>query len=224
MRVIGRSQTSLKEQYGFENPFIPDPLVRKAIRYCKGAKVLDVGCGEGADSVYYAKHGFAVTAIDNNRTYLKRLRSYLRDNRIPGVSVSFHDVVTYRYPRNRFDVVSCILVICCMKKSEFERMIIPLKQCVKPGGTIILSARNYLDPELREYRKSEKVIEPNTYRHKAKCRHQCTYVYFVEKNMVKKAFEDFEILYYYEGYAPCKYGEHPKHGDTYIVCRRSVSE
>src|SRR5262245_53059382 len=162
--------------YHFENPFIPDPLVKRSLRSCRGTKVLDVGCGEGADTVYYATHGFSVTAIDKNPAYLKRLRSYLRDNNIPGVSVSLHDAVSYRYPRNKYDVISCILLICCMKKSEFEQMILPLKQSVKPGGTIILSARNYLDPELREYRKSEKVIEPNTYRHKEKCRHQCTYV------------------------------------------------
>src|SRR5437867_3812553 len=61
---------ALQKKYGFENPFVPDPLVRKAIRYCKGARVLDVGCGEGADSVYYSKNGFAVTAIDKNAAYV----------------------------------------------------------------------------------------------------------------------------------------------------------
>jgi 2-polyprenyl-3-methyl-5-hydroxy-6-metoxy-1,4-benzoquinol methylase len=41
--------TILKNKYGFENPFKPDPLVEKALPYLtKGKNLLDVGCGEGA--------------------------------------------------------------------------------------------------------------------------------------------------------------------------------
>jgi hypothetical protein len=95
-----------------------------------------------------------------------------------------------------------------------------------PGGIIIMSARNYLDPEFNEYKLKEKMIEPNTFRNSEDC---CPYsrgvgagryLYFIEKNRLRKLFNDFDVLYYYEGYAPCKYNEHPRHGDTYIICRR----
>ena len=50
----------LKNKYGFEYPFKPDPLAVKALSYLKNKKyLLDVGCGEGADSVFFAKKGFA---------------------------------------------------------------------------------------------------------------------------------------------------------------------
>lgn len=96
-------------------------------------------------------------------------------------------------------------------------MLKPMKQSVKPGGIIIMSSRNYLDPELKDYTSTEKMIEPNTFRSKEDC---CKFLYYIEKDRLKKVFEDFETLYYYEGYAPCKYNEHPKHGDSYIICRR----
>ena len=208
---------SLTSKYGFENPFKVDPLVRKAIRYSTGKKVLDVGCGEGADSAFFARKGFKVTAIDKNETHLARFRAYRRDHTLSKITIRLHDALKYGYPPNTYDVISCILVVCCMKRSEFERMIVPLKRSVKPGGIIIMSSRNYLDPELNDYISTEKMIEPNTFNKKEDC---CRFVYFIEKNRLPEVFKDFDILYYYEGFAPCKYHEHPKHGDSHIICRR----
>ena len=208
---------ALQKRYGFENPFKPDPLSIKALPYCKGKELLDIGCGEGADSVYFAKKGFRVTALDKNAQYLKRFRSYCRDQKVSSISIARHSVVTYRYPRNAYDVIICFLVVCCMKRSEFEKMITPLKRSVKLGGVVVMSSRNYLDPEIKDYKSTAKPIEPNTFRNKEDC---CGFLYFMEKNRLREAFDDFEILYYFEGFVPCKYNEHPIHGDSHIICRR----
>lgn len=213
-------QISRDSKYGFEFPFKPDPLVKKALRFIKGSrrkKLLDVGCGEGADSVFYAKHGYRVTAIDRNETYLNRFRAYRTDHKLSSLRIRMCDATAHRYPRNAYDVISCILVLCCMKRTEFDAMLTPMKRSVKPGGFIVMSSRNYLDPELNDYMHTQKMIEPNTFRHKEGC---CKFVYFIEKGRLREVFSDFEILYYYEGYAPCKYNQHPKHGDSYIICRR----
>ena len=208
----------LKKKYGFENPFKPDPLVKKALHFLDGSgKLLDIGCGEGADSAFFAKKGFTVTAFDKNEIYLKRFRAYCKDNKLANVRILRHDAVGYSYRPNTYDVISCILVLCCMKRSEFEEMLKSLKHSVKLGGIMIMSSRNHLDPELNEYRSEEKMIEPNTFHSKENC---CKFLYFIEKGRLREVFEDFEILYYFEGYTPCKYNEHPKHGDSYIICRR----
>ncbi|MGH2567663.1 MAG: class I SAM-dependent methyltransferase [Bacteroidota bacterium] len=211
------SQT-IEQKYGFENPFKPDPLAKKAMRYLpRGGQLLDVGCGEGADSVFFARNGFTVTAIDRNKDYIQRLGQSCKDEKLSSISIHHRDVTTYRYPRNRYDVVISLLVICCMKRSEFEKMLTPLKQSVKPAGIIVMSSRNYLDPEMKSYLQTEKMIEPNTFRGKEDC---CQFFYFIEKNRLHELFQDFQILYYREGFAPCKYGEHEKHGDSYIICKR----
>jgi len=212
------SAEALKNKYGFENPFTPDPLSRKALRFLKGGKqLLDTGCGEGADSVFYAKKGFRVTAIDNNKTYLKRFRAFQKDNDLANISIHCTDVLSYHYPYNRYDVVNCLLLGCCMKRSDFEKLIVAVRQTVKPGGIIIMSLRNYIDPEFEDYSSTEKMIEPNTFRKKEDC---CKIRYYIEKNRLREIFEGFEILYYYEGLAPDKYKEVPKHGDSYIICRK----
>jgi len=211
-------QALLKKKYGFENPFKPDPLSKKALRFLNsGKRLLDVGCGEGADSVFFAKRDFEVTAIDIKQDHLRRFRNYCSDQELSNITIQRRSAVTYRYPRSAYDAIICLLVVCCMRRSEFDSMLPALKRTVRPGGTIVMSARNYLDPEFDEYRATEKMIEPGTFLFKEDC---CRFIYFLEKDRLREAFDDFEVLYYYEGYAPCKYNEHPRHGDSYIICRR----
>ena len=213
------SAISIKIKYGFEHPFKPDPLLKKALRYLtKGKRVLDIGCGEGADSVYFVKKGFRVTAIDNNKIYLSRLRAYINDNAVTNISTKYSDAIDSHYRQNFYDVINCLLVGCCMKRSDFERLLLTLKRTIKRRGIIIMSLRNYLDPEFTDFVSTERMIEPNTFRKREDC---CKIRYFIEKNRLRESFADFEILYYYEGYAPDKYREVPKHGDSYIICKKN---
>src|SRR5688572_21931047 len=129
------SATFLRNKYGFEYPFKPDPLAEKALPYLKtGKHLLDVGCGEGADSVFFAKKGFQVTAIDNNKIYLSRLHAFISDNVLTNISIKNGDIIKYRYRQNIYDVINCLLVGCCMKRSDFERLLISLKRTVKKTG------------------------------------------------------------------------------------------
>lgn len=214
------STTELSKKYGFENPFKPDPLVKKALSFIKSGKsLLDVGCGEGADSVFFAKKGFQVLAIDNDNTYLNRFRAFKKDLLLPNISIRNCDVINYKYLQDHYDVINCLLVGCCMKRSEFEQMLTSIKQAVKPKGVIIMSLRNYLDPEFEEYSSTEKMIEPNTFLKKDDC---CKIRYYIERGRLRNLFADFEIHFYFEGLSADKYREIPEHGDSYIICSRIV--
>jgi SAM-dependent methyltransferase len=212
------STITLRNKYGFEYPFKSDPLAGKALRYLKGGKrLLDLGCGEGADSVFFAKKGFQVAAMDNNKIYLGRLRGFVNDNEFTNISIKYVNVTDYRYRQSFYDVINCLLVGCCIKRSDFEKLLIAFKRTVKRTGIIIMSLRNYLDPEFIDYVSTERMIEPNTFRKREDC---CKIRYFIEKNRLRESFADFDILYYYEGYVSDKYREVPKHGDSYIICKK----
>jgi len=214
------STTELSKKYGFEYPFEPDPLVKKALPFIKSGKILlDIGCGEGADSVFFAKKGFQVLAIDNENNYLSRFRAIKKDQHLSNISIRNCDVISYKYPEDHYDVINCLLVGCCMKRSEFEQMLVSIKLAVKPKGVIIMSLRNYLDPEFEVYNSTEKMIEPNTYLKKDDC---CKIRYYIEKGRLRNLFADFEIHFYFEGLSADKYREIPEHGDSYIICSRIV--
>jgi len=214
------STTELSKKYGFEYPFEPDPLVKKALPFIKSGKILlDIGCGEGADSVFFAKKGFQVLAIDNENNYLSRFRAIKKDQHLSNISIRNCDVISYKYPEDHYDVINCLLVGCCMKRSEFEQMLVSIKLAVKPKGVIIMSLRNYLDPEFEVYNSTEKMIEPNTYLKKDDC---CKIRYYIEKDHLRNLFADFEIHFYFEGLSADKYREIPEHGDSCIICSRIV--
>ncbi|HUL44074.1 MAG TPA: class I SAM-dependent methyltransferase [Bacteroidota bacterium] len=212
------TRRSIEKVYGFENPFKPDPLTRKAARFLrKPGCMLEVGCGEGADSVFFARRGWTVRSFDKNADQLRRFRRFRRDHRLSKITILNSDALRHRFEPNRFDAVLCILVLCCMKRSEFEALLGPLRNSVKLGGFIVASARNYLDPEFKKFRTSERMIERNTFKDPDEC---CRFLYFFEKDQMRRSFPDFEILHYREGHGPCKYGEHQFHGDSEIICRR----
>lgn len=46
----------------------PTPVVKKVLEHITYGKVLDLGAGEGRNSLFLAENGFEVTAIDNARS------------------------------------------------------------------------------------------------------------------------------------------------------------
>lgn len=213
------SANELQEKYGFESEFKADPLLKKALPYLKKSdkNLLDIGCGEGADSVFFAKKGFKVLAMDQNSDYLNRLRAFVKDEKLFNIIVEDTNVINHNYPKNHFDIVNCLLVGCCMRRSEFEIMLESIKSTVKPNGIIIMSLRNYLDLEIEDLSLLTNKIEPNTFIKNGDC---CAIRYYIEKDRLRNLFNDFEILYYFEGLSADKYKEVPKHGDSYIICRK----
>ncbi|WP_291885972.1 class I SAM-dependent methyltransferase [Cellulomonas sp.] len=68
-------------------------------------RALDVGCGEGADAVWLASRGWAVTAIDVSAVALDRAEQHARD---AGVDVTWvrTGLVEANLPARGFDLVS----------------------------------------------------------------------------------------------------------------------
>ena len=159
----------------------------------------------------------SVTAVDGDELYLKKFRTLKNDFGLSNISIKCTDLTTFSYPVDHYDAVSCLLVGCCMKKSDFEKMLIPLKRSLKHGGIVVMSLRNYRDPEMAEYLTTEKMIEPNTFFKKDDC---CKIRYYIEKRRLRALFDGFEILYYYEGLQRDKYGEVEKYSDSNIICTK----
>lgn len=79
-------------------------LVAEAGRLPPGT-VLDVGCGEGADAVWLAQHGWVVTAVDISDVALERARTHAAS---AGADVSFErvDLVATPPAAGSYDLVS----------------------------------------------------------------------------------------------------------------------
>lgn len=64
-------------------------------RLCPGRRALDIACGEGRNSIFLARHGFAITGLDISPVGLDKARRWARQE---GLTVDFRlvDLEGYR--------------------------------------------------------------------------------------------------------------------------------
>jgi SAM-dependent methyltransferase len=122
------------------------------------ADALDIGCGEGADAIWLALHGWTVTAIDISRVALDRAREEAEH---AGVTVEWvcGDVLRTPFAARSFDLVS--MQYPALPKAAGEGAVRALLDAVRSGG-LLLAVYHDLDDDHREHMKS-RGIDPADY-------------------------------------------------------------
>ena len=109
-------------------------------------RVLEVGCGEGADAIWLARCGWAVTAIDISDVALARAREAAE---LAGVAVEWvcGDALQTAFAPRSFDLVS--MQYMALPKAAGEAAVRRLLDAVRSGG-LLLAVCHDLDDEHRE--------------------------------------------------------------------------
>ncbi len=71
-----------------EMPDLSDPELQRALKYFDGIEdktVIDLGCGRGATSLFFAYYGAHVISVDLSNVAIKNLSEYCQDNGICNV-------------------------------------------------------------------------------------------------------------------------------------------
>jgi SAM-dependent methyltransferase len=95
-----------------ENRYSLDPANHtlfnaKVLKWALGrspGRVLDVGAGEGADSIRFAKMGYAVDAIDVSAIACEKMERFARDERV-SINITNESILTTNLSANEYDVV-----------------------------------------------------------------------------------------------------------------------
>ena len=97
-------------------------------------RVLDVGCGEGADAVWLARGGWDVTALEVSKVALDRAEQHARD---AGVSITWvHAELAHADLPTPFDLVSAQYpALLRTPDGAAERALLA---AVAPGGVLLL--------------------------------------------------------------------------------------
>ena len=98
----------------------------------RGARVLELGCGEGRDSVFFATRGCDVTAVDVSLAGLRKAERLAREQ---GVEVRWiHGDLARRAVAGPFDLVYSCGAIHYVPRRERLRLFPRLKRLTRPGG------------------------------------------------------------------------------------------
>jgi 2-polyprenyl-3-methyl-5-hydroxy-6-metoxy-1,4-benzoquinol methylase len=109
-------------------------------------RALDAGAGHGAESLWLARRGWRVTAVDFATTALDHARSTAEGlgadvaERIAWVEA---DLGTWAPPTGHYDLVACLYVHVAGSVPEMVRR---LAAGVAPGGTLVLVGHRPVDP------------------------------------------------------------------------------
>src|SRR5215471_6285026 len=127
-------------------------LVAEVVSLTPG-RALDVGCGEGADAIWLARSGWAVTAIEISEVAVIRAREAAeRADAI--VEWVCGDALRTSFPAGSFDLLS--MQYPALPKAAGEAAVRALLDTVCPGG-LLLAIYHDLSDEHREHMKSHGV-------------------------------------------------------------------
>lgn len=121
----------------------PSQVARAALRWhqhfggnMENAQALDLGSGEGRDTVFLAQAGLHVTARDLSPTGIEKTRRLMARNSVPAerVDAAVQDVQGYAYPPAAYDLALAANVYQFLPPADVPAHIENLKRAVKPGG------------------------------------------------------------------------------------------
>jgi SAM-dependent methyltransferase len=113
----------------------PNAVLVAETRDLRPARVLDIGCGEGADAVWLAENGWDVTALDVSRVAIERAQAHARQR---GVQARWlhAGLVEAALEAASFDLVSAqYLALLRTPDNAAERAVI---DSVAPNGVLLV--------------------------------------------------------------------------------------
>jgi SAM-dependent methyltransferase len=106
-------------------------------------EALDAGCGEGADAIWLARRGWAVTAVDVSAVALERAAAAAGTagaGVAERISWRREDLLTWVPEPDRYDLVSAQFMH--FPRAELTAFHQRLAAAVRPGGTLLLIAHH----------------------------------------------------------------------------------
>lgn len=150
----------------------PTPIVKKIPKYIASGKVIDLGAGEGRNSLFLAEKGLEVTAIDSASVAVEKLKKFAKDRKVK-LNALVGDVRTLEIPEGE-DLILAILIFHHFSRQEALETIEKMKVATREGGLNVL---NVIKKDSDFYRN-----DPSTDR------------FYVEQGELEQIYKDWEIL------------------------------
>jgi len=149
------------------------------IKNKKFKKILDLGCGDGRDSKYFAKKGLEVVGVDFSESGIKKIQQNKAEN-IKILNKNIEDIV---FPNNSFDIVYAHLSLHYFNNETTDKIFNKIYDILKPDGYFFVKCKSTDDSLFGVGEKMGK----NMYK-KSHTRH------FFSKEYMKEKLTKFKII------------------------------
>lgn len=119
--------------------------VLNALKYIQPGKALDLGCGNGRNSLWLASQGFEVTAWDKNPNSLNNLKAIRDAEGLENLHIDAADLNTLQFD-GEYDFILSTVVLMFLEAQTIPGLINNMQRCTKAGGyNLIVAAMDTAD-------------------------------------------------------------------------------
>lgn len=115
-------------------------------------KILELGAGQGRDSLFFARNGFEVYSLDYSKEGIESIKQKAQENGLSEYLTALqHDVrKPLPFEDGTFDACySHMLYSMALTTSELEDIAREIRRVLKPGGLSVYTTRHTGDPQYR---------------------------------------------------------------------------
>lgn len=184
---------------------IPSSTAKKLIEILSkinlpGKKLMDLGCGEGRDAIFFAKKGFDVLAIDISEQGLKKAEKYAEEEKIK-IETLKKNIIDYRLDK-KYDIIISTGTLHYLPPKQRAEKFQNYKEFTNNGGINAFSVF-----VKKPFIEKAPDADPNAY--------------FFKSGEIITYYWDWEILYCTEEIFDCNSSNIPhKHAVNRIIARK----
>ncbi|NOY88212.1 MAG: class I SAM-dependent methyltransferase [FCB group bacterium] len=185
----------------------PEGILVDCYRYLNPSfPVLDIGAGQGRNTLFLARQGLDVEAIEPSKIACQQIMSQVKDKNLP-IKVFNTGFENFRPSVKSYSGILIFSIIQILSLPKISSLIDKLSQWTEKGGLVFVTAFTTEDPALEKLDRKAVKIGKNSYRFNNDIHT------FLEPQELKKLLKkDFSPLYYCERMTPWhRHGHRKEH-------------
>lgn len=155
-------------------------------------KFLDLGCGLGRHSIYFAKKGFEVNSVDLSDYGVNHLKKWAEEEQL-NIEMSVCDMLNLPFADETFDCIMAYNVIYHTDTEGFIKALNEIKRVLKHKGELFITL---ISKNTWSYQKADKYkrIDDNTILRNEHDTELDVPHFYVDIEDIKKYFIDFDFI------------------------------
>jgi SAM-dependent methyltransferase len=181
-----RALTERADRFGVEAS-APARAAAELFKQAGARDVLELGAGQGRDTLFFAAQGFNIDAIDYADSGLTAIRAKAAAAALEErIEASKHDVrQPLPFTDRSFDACFSHMLYCmALTERELSSLTAEIKRVLRPGGLNVYTARATSDPDYRKgEHRGEHLYELGGF-----------VVHFFDRELVERLADDLELV------------------------------